>query len=88
MRLAHYFGHLNAELVKMGTAVMSPADVARAGLSALGRRPNDVPGERNKLMMMMARLMPRSWTGAMLRWMMGRALLIERSPRERQRSGA
>jgi uncharacterized protein len=77
---------LNAELVKMGMAVMSPEDVARAGLSALGRRPNAVPGVRNKfMMMMMTRLMPRSWTGAMFRWMMGRALRIERSTVRAQR---
>jgi uncharacterized protein len=80
---------LNVELVKMGMAVMNADDVARAGLSALGRRPNAVPGARNKfMMMMMTRLMPRSWTGAMFRWMMGRALRIKRSPvRTRPASG-
>ncbi len=71
---------INAELVKMGMAVMSPEDVARAGLSALGRRPNAVPGVRNKMMaMMITRLMPRSWTGGMFRWMMRRVLQIGRS---------
>jgi len=71
---------LNRELVKMGMAVMRPEDVARAGLSALGRRPNAVPGARNRMMiLMMTRLMPRSWTGAMFRWMMGRALHVKRT---------
>jgi len=71
---------INAELVKMGMAVMNPDDVARAGLSALGKRPNAVPGARNKIMIvMMTRLMPRSWTGAMFRWMMQRVLKIGRS---------
>jgi uncharacterized protein len=72
---------VNAELAKMGMAVMSPDDVARAGLSALGRRPNAVPGVRNKFMMtMMTRLMPRAWAGAMFRWSMRRVMLrIERS---------
>jgi uncharacterized protein len=69
---------LNAELVKMGMAVMSPEDVARAGLCALGKRPNVVPGARNKFMMMMTRPMPRSWAGAMFRSMMRRAVRIER----------
>lgn len=72
---------INAELVKMGMAVMSPQDVARAGLAALGRRPNAVPGVRNKIMIaMMTRLMPRSWTGAMFRWMMRRVLHIGHAP--------
>lgn len=71
---------INAELVKMGMAVMSPEDVARTGLSALGRRPNAVPGMRNKMMLlMMTRLMPRPWTGAMFRWMMRRVLQIGRA---------
>jgi len=69
---------INAELAKMGMAVMSPHDVARAGLSALGRRPNAVPGVRNKMMTMtMTRMMPRSWTGAMFRRMMRRVLRID-----------
>jgi len=69
---------INAELAKMGMAVMSPHDVARAGLSALGRRPNAVPGVRNKMMIMtMTRMMPRSWTGATFRWMMRRVLRID-----------
>ena len=71
---------INAELVKMGMAVMNPDDVARAGLSALGKRPNAVPGARNRMMIvMMTRLMPRSWTGAMFRSMMRRVLKIGRS---------
>ena len=71
---------LDAEFVKMGMAVMSPEAVARAGLSALGRRPNAVPGAWNKMMAtMVTRSMPRSWTAAMFRWMMGRVLRVERS---------
>ncbi len=71
---------LNASFVKMGMAVMTPEDVARAGLAALGRRPNAVPGVRNKMMaMMVTRLLPRSWTGAMFRWMMGRVLQVDRT---------
>ena len=80
---------INAELAKMGMAVMSPHDVARAGLSALGRRPNAVPGVRNKMMiMMMTRLMPRSWTGATFRWMMRRVLQIEPSAEGRHKQAA
>ncbi len=68
---------INAELTKMGMAVMNPRDVARAGLSALGNRPNAIPGVRNKIMiLMMTRMMPRSWTTAMFRWMMRRVLHI------------
>lgn len=71
---------LNAEFVKMGMAVMSPEAVARAGLGALGKHPNAVPGARNKMMAtMVTRSMPRSWTAAMFRWMMGRVLHVERS---------
>jgi len=80
---------INAELAKMGMAVMSPRDVARAGLFALGRRPNAVPGMRNKIMITMTtRLMPRSWTAATFRWMMRRVLHIGRAPAEPQQQGA
>lgn len=80
---------INAELVTMGMAVMRPEDVARAGLSALGRRPNAVPGVRNKMMaMMMTRLMPRSWTGGMVRWMMRRVLQIGRATEGAQQKAA
>ncbi len=72
---------LNAEFVKMGMAVMSPEAVAQAGLGALGKRPNAVPGARNKMMAtMVTRSTPRSWTAAMFRWMMGRVLRVERTP--------
>jgi len=62
------------DFASMGMARMQPEQVAAAGLAALGRRPDAVPGLRNQLMvLMMTRLMPRSWLGAMFRMMMRRA---------------
>lgn len=67
------------DFASMGMAIMRPDDVAATGLAALGRTQVAVPGVRNKLMaMMMTRLMPRAWVGAMFRMMMGRALSIAR----------
>lgn len=63
----------------MGMAVMRPDDVAAAGLAALGRSAHAVPGFRNKMMVfMMTRMMPRGLVGTMFRWMMGKALGINR----------
>lgn len=68
------------DFASMGMAVMQPADVARTGLDALGRRAHAVPGLRNRLMLfMMTRLMPAALAGAMFRWMMGRALGLRTS---------
>jgi len=68
---------INAELVKLGMVVMSPDIVAATGLKALGRQPNAVPGFRNKMMLvMMTRMMPRAWVGAISRWMMARVVKI------------
>lgn len=68
------------DFASMGMAVMQPDDVAAAGLTALGRRADAVPGFRNQMMVMMVtRLMPRWGVGRMFRWMMGRALGIHAS---------
>ncbi|MEQ9076560.1 MAG: SDR family NAD(P)-dependent oxidoreductase [Sandaracinaceae bacterium] len=67
------------DFASMGMVVMTPDVVARTGLAALGRRANAVPGLRNRMMaFMMTRLVPRGWVGAMFRWMLGRALGIQR----------
>ncbi len=63
------------EFASMGMSIMSPQDVARCGLNALGRKLDAVPGVRNKIMaFMMSRLMSRSMAGSMFKMMMGRAL--------------
>jgi len=65
----------------MGMAVMQPPPVAKTGIAALGVRAHAVPGLRNRVMLlMMTRLMPRRWVGAMFQMMMGRALHIDRKP--------
>lgn len=68
------------DFAKMGMAVMQPAQVAAAGLAALGRKPDAVPGFRNKFMaFVMTRLMPRRWAGGLFRRMMGKALKIPKA---------
>ena len=63
------------DFAKMGMTMMSPTDVAAAGLAALGRRANAIPGARNKVMAVsMTHLMPRSAVSAMFRRMLGKAL--------------
>lgn len=65
----------------MGMQIMKPEDVAMAGILALGKRVNAVPGFRNKMMVfMMTRLMPRRFVGSMFRKMMGKALNIHSNP--------
>ena len=59
----------------MGMSIMSPHDVARCGLNALGRRLDAIPGVRNRMMaFMMSRLMARGLAGRMFKMMMGRAI--------------
>jgi short-subunit dehydrogenase len=63
------------DFASMGMSIMSPQDVARCGLNALGRKLDAIPGVRNKIMaFMMSRLMSRSMAGSMFKMMMGRAL--------------
>lgn len=63
------------DFASMGMSIMSPQDVARCGLNALGRKLDAVPGVRNKIMaFMMSRLMSRGMAGSMFKMMMGRAL--------------
>lgn len=65
------------DFAAMGMSIMTPQSVAACGLAALGKRPNAVPGPRNKFMVfMMTRLMTRRMAGAMFKMMMGKALKI------------
>lgn len=67
------------DFASMGMAVMQPDAVAAAGLASLGRSAHAIPSLRNQVMvLMMTRLMPRWGVGRMFRWMMGRALGIQR----------
>ena len=63
------------DFASMGMSIMSPHDVARCGLNALGRRLDAIPGVRNRMMaFMMSRLMARGLAGRMFKMMMGRAI--------------
>lgn len=63
------------DFASMGMAIMQPAPVAAAGLSALGRRVHAIPGLRNRVMtFVMTRVMPRRVVGWLFKRMMGRAL--------------
>ena len=65
----------------MGMAIMKPEDVAVAGVLALGKQINVIPGFRNKMMVfMMTRLMSRRIVGIMFRKIMGKALNISSKP--------
>lgn len=66
------------DFASMGMAIMSPADVANAGLDALGAGADAVPGARNKMMaFMMTRMMPRALAGSMFKTMLGKALGVK-----------
>ncbi len=66
---------LGIDFASMGMAVMPPDAVANAGVAALGRRANAVPGMRNRLMVwFLTRVLPRSWATALFHRMLGQAL--------------
>lgn len=68
------------EVESMGMKVMDPSDVARAGLQALGSRPDAIPGARNRMMVhMMTRVLSRRAGGAMFRKMLGKVLGVEKN---------
>ncbi|OYU32138.1 MAG: short-chain dehydrogenase [Comamonadaceae bacterium PBBC2] len=65
------------DFASMGMSIMSPQDVARCGLNALGRQLDAVPGARNKMMaFMMSRLMSRGMAGRMFKIMMSKAIKV------------
>ncbi len=63
---------------EMGMKIMTPAEVADIGLSALGSKVHAIPGSRNRMMVTMStRVMPRGVTGSMNKKMLGKALKIQ-----------
>lgn len=69
--------HLNSlvDLDKLKMPMGNPADVARAGIAALGQRDTIIPGSMNKIMaVMMSRIMSRKMSKSMIGGMMKTAL--------------
>ncbi len=65
----------------MGMSIMTPESVALEALEGLGKRPDTVPGFKNRMMVfMMTRASSRRSTGAMFKKMMGKALGMSPKP--------
>jgi hypothetical protein len=65
----------------MGMSIMTPESVALEALEGLGKRPDTVPGFKNRMMVfMMTRASSRRSSGAMFKKMMGKALGISPKP--------
>jgi short-subunit dehydrogenase len=65
----------------MGMSIMTPESVALEALKGLGKRPDTVPGFKNRMMVfMMTRASSRRSSGAMFKKMMGKALGMSLQP--------
>jgi short-subunit dehydrogenase len=65
----------------MGMSIMTPESVALEALEGLGKRPDTVPGFKNRMMVfMMTRAASRRSSGAMFKKMMGKALGMSLQP--------
>lgn len=61
------------DVSKLPLFVADPADVARTGLRALGRKKTVVHGLWNRMLVFMNRLMPRSWPVKLFGFLLRRA---------------